>query len=156
MGDILSPPQSEYNGIDSAWGRYVPEDGANRRDILCFTGTSWLQVDWHIDYWLHYLFTKIHIYDIRLQKHIIIRTRELRNKGKGVVHYNVKKWLAITSECVVYHHVVCDREELWVWKIYTIPKFGKREKSRKGCLQLHKWMKPRLLIYSTCYFITVT
>ena len=29
-----------------------------------------------------------------------------------MVNYNVEELLAITSECVVYHDVVCDREEL--------------------------------------------
>ena len=39
-----------------------------------------------------------------------MRTRELRNKGKGVVHYNVK-------ECIVHRDVECDREEFRVSKI---------------------------------------
>ena len=57
-------------------------------------------------------FTKIHIHDIRLQKHIIIRPKELKNKEKGAVHHNVEEWLTITSERVVYHDIACDREEL--------------------------------------------
>ena len=58
----------------------------------------------------------MHIYDVRLQKHIIIRTKELRNKGKGVVHYNVEERLAITSERIVCYDIARDREELRISK----------------------------------------
>ena len=76
--------------------RYLRRFASPKRHLSC-------ALQEHLDYKLsdmltkqnklsfHYLFTKIHIYDFNLRKHTIIRTRELRNKGKGAARYNVEK-----------------------------------------------------------------